>query len=109
MLLLNQCLNLVIDVCPKYYETENSLILKQENDFTSLNITFIQLKISPQKYVKDSNDFIVAIQGWCDFKSWLFFFFKIENNGNYKSSSNCHLKLCPRSMDYFPIFKFFNF
>lgn len=27
------------------------LIVKQENDFTSLNITFIQLKISPQKYV----------------------------------------------------------
>lgn len=39
----------MIDACPKYYETENSLIVKQENDFTPLNITFIQLKVSPQK------------------------------------------------------------
>ncbi len=45
----NWCLTLLIDACPKYYEIENSLIVKQENDFTSLNITFIQLKIFTTK------------------------------------------------------------
>lgn len=70
----------MIDACPKYYVTENSLIVKQENDFTPLNITFIQLKISPQK---DSNDLIstplIVNHGF-------FFFVKIENNWNYNSS-----------------------
>lgn len=42
----------MFDACPRYSDTlKKSLIVKQENDFTSLNITFIQLKSSPQKYV----------------------------------------------------------
>lgn len=76
------CLTLWNDACPKYYEPENSLIVKQENDFTPLNITFIQLKVSPQK---DSNDFIstplILNHGF------FFFFIKIENNWIYYNSS----------------------
>lgn len=79
------CLTLWNVAGPKYSEPENSLIVKQENDFTPLNITFIQLKVSPQK---DSNDYKYSI----DIKSWLLFFFflnliKIENNWIYYNIS----------------------
>lgn len=63
----------MIDACPKYYETENSLIVKQENDFTSLNITFINLRFHHKNMsVKYSND-LISTPGCFDCKSWLFF------------------------------------
>lgn len=54
MLPVQLILNLIIvtDACPKCSDTGNILIIiTQEKDFTSLNITFIQLKVSPQKYL----------------------------------------------------------
>lgn len=98
-----------------YSDTENILIIKQENDFTSLNITFIQLKISPQKYVckgfKWLNKYsriLIANHGL-----FFFFFFKIENNWNYISSSNCHMKqsfaLVPQIFTCLLFFKWIKF
>lgn len=70
----------MIDACPKYYDTENILIVKQENDFTPLNITFIQLKISPQKYVhKGFQCLTPVLQDVLNANHGFLFFLQIEN------------------------------
>lgn len=68
---------IVTDACSKCSDTGNILIITQKKDFTSLNKTFIQPKVSPQKYVLKGFKFLKYLRDFFANHGFFFLVFKI--------------------------------